>query len=264
MLARAALRQTQQPLYDGHVPLNWFEKGLMAIGSSYMCLANPRRGDMVAAVGDLTAGPVLPRLRDTMLASKEGRAILKERPRISTKTVDLEKLASLPEGTMGRRYISWLERCGVSPDTREPVHYVDDPELAYVMQRYRECHDLYHCLFNLPVNVEAELALKFFEFANLGLPMAGFAAAFGHFRLNSERRARLFSEYVPWAMKCGTSSKSLITVYWEKRWEQDVSQIKEELGVWDPPPARWGKAAEAKMAAERKRAEEAAAADAQP
>lgn len=76
---------------------------------------------MVAAVGDLTSGPVLPALRDQMLASPEGRRILKERPRINTTTVDMNKLAMLPEGTLGRTYITWLERCNVTPDTREPV-----------------------------------------------------------------------------------------------------------------------------------------------
>ena len=79
------------------------------------------------------------------------------------------------------------------------------------------------------MNVEAELAVKFFEFANLGLPMAGFAAAFGHLRLNSTKRARLFKEFVPWAMKCGSSSQSLITVYWEERWEQNMDELKKEL-----------------------------------
>ena len=123
------------------------------------------------------------------------------------------------------------------------VHYVDDPELAYVMQRYRECHDLYHCIFNLPVNFESELALKYFEFANLGLPMAGFAAAFAPLRLSSQKRARFFNEYAPWAIKCGTSAKSLITIYWEKRWEQSVEKVKEEYGIWDPPVVRWPKSA---------------------
>lgn len=133
------------------------------------------------------------------------------------------------------------------------VHYVDDSELAYVLQRYRECHDFYHCIVNLPVNVESELAVKFFEFANLGLPMAGFASAFGHIRLSSTKRARVFKEYVPWAIKCGSSAQSLITVYWEERWEQDVEELKKELGIWDAPPARWGKASsEAKLAAEKK------------
>lgn len=76
---------------------------------------------MVAALGDLTSGPVLPRLRDAMLESAEGRQILKERPRVNSETVDMNKLAMLPEGTFGNAYVTWLERCGVTPDTREPV-----------------------------------------------------------------------------------------------------------------------------------------------
>ena len=134
------------------------------------------------------------------------------------------------------------------------MHYVDDPELAYVMQRYRECHDFYHCLLNMPVHVEAELAVKFFEFANLGLPMAGLAAAFGHLRLTHAKRERLFRDYVPWAVKCGSAAQSMVTVYWEKRWEQNVDDIKRELGIWNPPvEPRWGKAlSEARAAAERR------------
>lgn len=76
---------------------------------------------MVAALGETTAGPALPRLRDAMLSSPEGRKILKVRPRINTTTVDMARLAQLPDGTFGRAYITWLERCGVTPDTRTPV-----------------------------------------------------------------------------------------------------------------------------------------------
>ncbi|KZT23277.1 ubiquinone biosynthesis protein COQ4, mitochondrial [Neolentinus lepideus HHB14362 ss-1] len=244
---------TSKPAYDGHIPLNFFENAFLAVGSAVMSLADPRRGDMIAALGETTAGPALPRLRDLMLESAEGRQILKDRPRVNSQTVDMNALARLPEGTFGQAYVTWLERCGVTPDTREPVHYIDDPELAYVMQRYRECHDFYHCICNLPVNVSSELALKFFEFVNLGLPVAGISAAFGHLRLSWPQRQRLFAEYVPWALKCGSSASSLITVYWEKRWEQDVDEMKRELGLWDPPEAKWPKPlSEAKAAAEKR------------
>jgi len=122
------------------------------------------------------------------------------------------------------------------------------------MQRYRECHDFYHCISNLPVNVESELALKCFEFANLGLPMTAIAALFGPLRLSEQKRARLFSEYVPWALKCGGSARSLITVYWEERWQQSIDDMKAEFGIWDPPEARWSKPLnEAKTAAEKGR-----------
>jgi len=214
---------------------------------------------MVAALGETTAGSSLSRMRDIMLKDPEGRKILKNRPRVNSTTVDMDQLARYPEGTFGRAYMTWLERCGVTPDTREPVislaiffvvahnvsmkqvHYIDDPELAYVMQRYRECHDFYHCICDLPVNVESELALKYFEFANLGLPMAAISAIFGPLRLTARKRERLFSEFVPWALKCGGSAKSLITVYWEQRWDQKVDDIKKELGIWEPPEARWSK-----------------------
>jgi len=133
------------------------------------------------------------------------------------------------------------------------VHYISDPELAYVMQRYRECHDFYHCITNLPVNVESEVALKIFEFANLGIPMTALSALFS-IRLDPRKRSRLFSEYVPWALRCGGSARSLITVYWEERWGQDVQELKRELGIWDPPEARWRKPlTEAKVAAEKQR-----------
>lgn len=80
--------------------------------------------DMVAALGETTAGPTISWLRDQMLASPEGRKILKERPRVNSTTVDMDALARLPDGSLGKAYVTWLERCGVTPDTREPVRVV--------------------------------------------------------------------------------------------------------------------------------------------
>lgn len=240
-----------RPAYPGHIPLNAFQNGVLAVGSAVMSLLDPRRGDMVAALGETTAGPSLPRLRDIMLASPEGRQILKDRPRINSTTIDLPTLATYPTNTFGRTYVTWLNRCGVTPDTREPVHYINDPELAYVMQRYRECHDFYHCLANLPVSVPAELALKYFEFANLGLPLAAIAALFGPLRLNSAQRARLLAEHIPWALRCGASARCLLTVYWERRWEMDVDEMRRELGVSVAPHIAWPKPLSEAKRAER-------------
>jgi ubiquinone biosynthesis protein COQ4 len=56
-----------------------------------------------------------------MLKSAEGRQILRDRPSVNSETIDMDELRKLPEGTFGRLYVTWLERCGVTPDTREPV-----------------------------------------------------------------------------------------------------------------------------------------------
>ena len=103
-----------------------------------------------------------------MLSATTGRRILRDRPRITSTTTSMQTLRTLPANTVGRTYVAWLDREGVSPDTRDAVRYIDDEESAYVMQRYRECHDFYHAVTGLPVYVEGEVALKAFEFANTG------------------------------------------------------------------------------------------------
>lgn len=64
-----------------------------------------------------------------------------------------------------------------------PVRFLDDPDLAYVMSRYRESHDLVHAALNMPTNMLGEVAVKWIEALNIGLPMCWGAAVFGAARL---------------------------------------------------------------------------------
>src|SRR6195952_1602293 len=193
---------------------------------------------MVAALGEATATPYfIYRLRDAMLASPTGRRILRDRPRISSQTLSMTYLRALPENTVGRAYADWLDREGVSPDTRDNVKYIDDEECAYVMQRYRECHDFFHALTGLPVMVEGEVALKAFEFANTLLPMTGLSM-FAVIRLKPAERKRFFSIYLPWALSNGMKSKEVLNVYWEEQLGRDVDELRAELGIEKPVDLR--------------------------
>ena len=194
--------------------------------------------DMIAALGEATATPYfIYRLRDAMLSDPTGRRILRDRPRITSSTMSMEKLRQLPANTVGREYATWLDREGVSPDTRDSVRYIDDEECAYVMQRYRECHDFYHALTGLPVMVEGEVALKAFEFANTLLPMTGLSM-FAVARLKPAERSRFWSTYLPWALENGLKSKDVINVYWEEELERDVDDLRRELGIVKPTDLR--------------------------
>ncbi|KAM7213065.1 ubiquinone biosynthesis protein COQ4, mitochondrial [Rhypophila decipiens] len=245
------------PNYPGHVPLTRLEKAGLAIGSGLMSLRDPRRGDLIAAFAEATATPYfIYRLRDAMLSSPVGRRILRDRPRITSTSLNLPHLRSLPPNTVGRTYIDWLDREGVSPDTRSAVRYIDDEECAYVMQRYRECHDFYHALTGLPIVREGEVALKAFEFANTLLPMTGlsvFAAA----TLKKSERQRFASIYLPWALRNGLRANEVINVYWEEELERDVEDLRKQLGVEPPPDLR---AIRKREREERKRQKAAAAA----
>ncbi|KAI9264072.1 ubiquinone biosynthesis protein Coq4 [Phascolomyces articulosus] len=226
----------QKKLYDTHIPIPFQQRALLAAGSALTALFDPLRGDMVAALGETTGTTALKRMRDQMLQSESGRQILRERPVINTSTIDFPKLREACQpGTFGHLYVSWLDAEGVTPDSREPVHFVDDEELAYVMQRYRQCHDFYHALTGLGVTVEEELALKWFEWAQTGLPMTALSSIFGPIMRSSESRKRLFDVYVPWAVYTGKSSVSLISVYFEKHFYKNIDELRRELGIITPP-----------------------------
>eukprot|EP00887_Chlorella_sp_A99_P007245 scaffold2.g7245.t1 len=136
--------------YPTHVPLNSLQKSAVALVSLAGALADPRRGDLVAAAGETTALPVLPALRDRMLRSEEGRAVLAERPRVTWEAV--RHCWELPPHTFGGAYARFMGDRSFLAGDRPPVRFVDDPELAYVITRVREVHDFWHVLFGCHTN----------------------------------------------------------------------------------------------------------------
>lgn len=215
---------------------------------------DPRRGDLIAALGESTAAPYFAnRLRRAMLSDATGRRILRDRPRITSTSLDLPRLRALPPSTVGGTYVAWLDREKVTPDTRAPVRYVDDEECAYVIQRYRESHDFYHALTGLPVVREGEVALKAFEFANTLLPMTGLSV-FAVATLKPAERHRFWSIYGPWAVRNGLRSAEVINIYWEEELETDVDELRARLNIEAPPDLR---DIRQKERAERKKAREA-------
>jgi len=63
----------------------------------------------------------------------------------------------------------------------------------------------------------------------------------GPLRILPKHRSELLGEYYPWALRCGANAKNVMTVYWEKKWEMDVNDLRAALGIWSPPPAIWPK-----------------------
>ncbi|XP_047425394.1 ubiquinone biosynthesis protein COQ4 homolog, mitochondrial [Mugil cephalus] len=227
-------------LYPGHIPTTPIQKALLAVGSGVAALQNPYRHDMVAVLGEATGHLALINLRDRMRNDPEGHIILTERPRIRLSTLDLTKMASLPDNSFGRQYLRFLEDNNVTPDTRADVKFVDNEELAYVMQRYREVHDLLHTLLGMPTNMLGEVAVKWFEAAQTGLPMCTLGALLGPLRLNASRLQSLFTSLGPWALQNGRRARCVLSIFYERRWEQDLEDLRRELNI-EPPPVTLNK-----------------------
>ena len=223
------------PLYPGHVETSLLQRLLLAGGSAAAALTDPWRADMVATNGEVTGTRALAAMHDTMASTEEGRRILRDRPDLSTSTVDFEALRRLPENSLGHCYASYTDYHGISPDDRSPVEFVDDEDLAFVMLRYRQTHDLTHAVLDLPTNLVGEVAVKWVEAAQTGLPMCvgGALLAPGRF---TARQARQFRGIRPWVVDVALNARPFYSVYYEERWEQDMDEFRREM-KFDPLPS---------------------------
>ena len=61
-----------------------------------------------------------------------------------------------------KQYHKFMSQFNFKPSQRPIVSYIKDPELAYVLQRYKEIHDFLHILLWKDISVEEELLLKWF------------------------------------------------------------------------------------------------------
>ncbi|XP_075222197.1 coenzyme Q4 isoform X2 [Lycorma delicatula] len=214
-----------------HIPTTRFQKMALTVASSFVSLLDPARGDMIAILGEASGESALHHMRNKMMTNQEGRKILQNKPRINSRTVDLSKLAKLSENTLGKTYHNFLVKNKVSPDSRLPVQFVDDVELAYVMQRYREAHDLIHALLYQPTNMLGEVTVKWVEAIQNRLPMCIGGALFGAMRLAPKQRVKYVEKNLPWAIKTGMNSEFLLNIYFEKRWEQSIQEIYNEFNI---------------------------------
>lgn len=194
--------------------------------------------------------------------------MLIERPSVNSETVDVDYLASLERGKFGREWIEWLKENGVGPDGRAEADYMTTSEHKYLIQRYRESHDFYHLLLRMPVTQLGETVVKYFEMAQMNMPVAGFAAAGGTLRILGSNLSSLpkpsqllsaalnpassatsaaaegapssadlaaLQTLVPWAWEVGKTSVPLISVEWERCWERDIDDMRREFGITPPP-----------------------------
>lgn len=65
--------------------------------------------DALGVFGETSGGLALQKMHEKMLSSAEGQSVLSDKPRINTKTVNLDHLRGLPPNSLGRAYVKFLE-----------------------------------------------------------------------------------------------------------------------------------------------------------
>jgi ubiquinone biosynthesis protein COQ4 len=211
------------------------ERIALTVGSALTALSNPLRADMIATLGETTGEPVLRSMLQKLRADPEGRTLLATMPRIRSSVVEGWKARGFAPGTLGHAYLAFMDSHGFDADSRIDVKYIEDDELAFVLQRYREAHDILHPLCGLPPTVLGELGLKWFEMVQTGLPMTGLAAVFGGLRLESAERAVLFEHLVPWAASSARHARFVLTAPFEDMLDWPLDRVRQHLHLRPAP-----------------------------
>jgi len=169
-----------------------------------------------------------------MLRSDDGKRILRDKPKLDVTTLNMEYLSRLPSNSLGGAFASYMNMHGFVIGSRTKVKYIDDPELAYVMQRYRETHDILHTVCGIPVSVAGEVGLKWFEMVQTGLPMTTLAALFGTFKAENNKSSHLL-EYISYCAAAARTCDPFFNIYFEKCWEEDIGEFRKRIRLPELP-----------------------------
>lgn len=228
--------------------LSIFGRSALALGSAAISFNNPARGDMIAVLGEVTGASALTRLRRRIERSPTGLEMVSTQtpPRFPAGgSAGLDPMRAMPATTLGGAYARFMDSRGFEPESRLPVRFVSDPRDAWTLQRYRDVHDLWHVLNEMPTSMLGETAQKWFEAAHTGLPVAGLAAIGGPARLTTRKRRVLARELVPWAVDAALRAEDLLAVRYEDFLEREVEEVREMWRITLPelkdPTVLYGK-----------------------
>src|ERR1043165_1054112 len=131
-------------------------------------------------VEEITGRPRYRRLQAELEATPEGRRLLAEQPELSSELVDYDHLRALPATTLGGAYARHLDGNGLTADYQAAAtRHVDDPDMAYLMRRFRQTHDVWHTLLGIGITGHEEVLIHWFSWGQLRLPVSAMIMVFG-------------------------------------------------------------------------------------
>jgi ubiquinone biosynthesis protein COQ4 len=214
-----------------------------AIRAARTLAADPDDLPQVFTIIESLSGNTLQRVGARMQRDPVGRRLIETRPDIVDRLADRQALARLPEGSLGRAYLAFVEREGISAEGIRAAAAQGMTQglllpapLDWVHARMRDTHDLWHAAVGYSGDVLGETALLAFIFAQswnpgvaliLGIGLAktsGFAA-----RGASARRT------IADGFRRGLKSKWLPAQDWESMLALPVAEVRRRLNLDAPP-----------------------------
>jgi len=196
-------------------------------------MADSTKTHEIHRVEEITGRPRFRALLAEMERTPEGRRLMTERPELSTELVDYDALRELPATTFGGAYVRHLDGNGITADYQAAAtRHVDDPDMAYLMRRFRQTHDVWHALLGLGIAGHEEVIIHWFSYGQLRLPVSAMIMALGTLKhIVLEKRWGALRHSALDAYRAGRDAEPLMPVYWEDLWERPLEEIRARYHV---------------------------------
>jgi ubiquinone biosynthesis protein COQ4 len=175
-------------------------------------------------------------------ASPVGARVLANKENLVDVLSDRPYLESLPEGSLGRAFIAFLDGCGITPQgLNDAAHEAGlrDQHLSEDLLRYagriRVQHDLWHVIGGYGCDGFGEvcnLAFSYPHSKNIGMMVLAIAGAHKYAQAfpGEPIRSAMWEGY-----RRGKRATWLIGVDWEKLLPLPLGDVRKQLGVTDTP-----------------------------
>ncbi|MEZ5573490.1 MAG: Coq4 family protein [Halioglobus sp.] len=215
-------------------------KPLQAWRSVRALIADPESTGEVFKIIEALKGASLARALERMRETPEGREMLRRKPDILSVLNDREALRAMPEGSVGRAYLNFVETQYLSADglvaasEEAPRSRERNPDERWFGGRLRDIHDLQHVLCGYGRDPLGELCLLSFmvtQTPNRGIAFIVFMGK-RQFRANAPQID--IDACVAEGRRIANAARWFALVNWEERLAEPLAQMRTELGLQKP------------------------------
>jgi ubiquinone biosynthesis protein COQ4 len=206
-------------------------------------LANPEQTEHVFTIVRALSGRTLLRGYNRFARTDTGRAVLAEERELIAALRDRDALRSLPEGSLGRRYLAFVESENLTADGLVEASEGDDARLTPALARYaarlRDMHDLWHVVCGYGRDVAGEACVLAFTVAQTRNPGLALIVVAGTLKIARESGDRQIFRAVWEAFRTGRRAAWLPAADWEALLSQPLTEVRAGLDVVSPEHYPW-------------------------
>jgi ubiquinone biosynthesis protein COQ4 len=223
---RTPATATESDASNAAISGTFFDRFKIGAQAMFALLRDPDDIEQVFLLGIVANSAEFPRFLAKFASTAQGEALLADKPAIDGKVV--ARLRLLPEGTLGGAYARYLDENNLDADLFTAPPGLPQPA-AYVAQRIRQTHDIWHVLTGYDPNVPGEIALQGFTYGQTWMPSAALIASLGTLRWmrKNPRVAKMAID----GYRRGRDATFLSSVRWEDHFDRPLEDVRHDFGV---------------------------------